>query len=181
MCRRVPVRTLLFVLPAPAACRQEMVILRKPVPGLSEGALARFVSRASRAVKLKGGVNVLVTSSPELRTLNRRFRGKDKPTDVLSFPSGFSLAKDFAGDVAISAEIASENARRLGHAPSFEIKILVLHGVLHLAGYDHEKDDGKMARKERRLRKALGLPEALIERSVKPGARAPQASGRSRP
>jgi probable rRNA maturation factor len=141
-----------------------MVILRKPVAGLTENALARFVLRASRAARLRGSVNVLVTSSRELRTLNRRFRGKDQPTDVLSFPAGFGPAKDFSGDVAISADIAAANARRLGHPASQEIKILVLHGVLHLAGYDHDKDHGKMARKEQSLRKALKLPEALIER-----------------
>jgi probable rRNA maturation factor len=143
----------------------KMVILRKSVAGLSEAALARFVLRASRAAKLRGAVHVLVTSSRELRTLNRRFRGKDQPTDVLSFPSGFGPAKDLAGDVAISAEIAAQNARRLGHPVSQEIKILVLHGVLHLAGYDHHKDRGEMARKEERLRKQLRLPSALIERS----------------
>ena len=73
-----------------------------------------------------------------------------------------------AGDVAISADIAAANARRLGHSAGEEIKILVLHGVLHLAGFDHETDDGKMARKEVRLRKALGLPAGLIERNGQP-------------
>jgi probable rRNA maturation factor len=67
--------------------------------------------------------------------------------------------------VAISAEIAAKNARRLGHAPKEEIKILALHGVLHLAGYDHERDQGEMARREEGLRKQLGLPVALIERN----------------
>ena len=142
-----------------------MVILRKPVAGLSQRTLAHFVLRASRAARLRGSVNVLVTSSRELRALNRRFRGKDQPTDVLSFPPGFGPAKDFSGDVAISADIAASNARRLGHLPSQEIKILVLHGVLHLAGYDHHKDRGRMARKEQSLRKALQLPQGLIERS----------------
>ncbi|MBZ5722629.1 MAG: rRNA maturation RNase YbeY [Acidobacteriia bacterium] len=143
-----------------------MVILRKPVAGLSETALARFVLQASRAARLRGAVNVMVTSSRELRTLNRRFRGRDQPTDVLSFPPGFGPDKEFSGDVAISAEIAAQNARRLGHTVSQEIKILVLHGVLHLAGYDHHQDQGKMARKEQRLRKALRLPVALIERNT---------------
>ena len=143
-----------------------MVILRKPVAGLTESALARFVLRAGRAAGLRGSVNVLVTSSRELRTLNRRFRSIDQPTDVLSFPPGFGSARNFSGDVAISADIAAANAHHLGHPASQEIKILVLHGVLHLAGYDHHKDHGKMARKEESLRKALKLPEALIERSA---------------
>src|ERR1700757_5099007 len=141
-----------------------MVILRKPVARLTESALDRFVARARRAAGLPGTVNVLVTTSRELRLLNRRFRGQDKPTDVLSFTPAFA-DKTFAGDLAISAEIAARNARDLGHPPATEIKILALHGVLHLAGYDHETDDGRMARREQRLRKQLGLPVALIERA----------------
>lgn len=126
--------------------------------------MSRFVTKAKRAVRLQGEVNVLVTSSRELRKLNRRFRGKNQPTDVLSFPAPSGLADVFAGDVAISAEIAAKNARLLAHSRAEEVKILALHGVLHLAGYDHESDHGEMARKERRLRKSLGLPLGLIER-----------------
>jgi probable rRNA maturation factor len=142
-----------------------MVILQRRITGLQEDALDRFVTRAKRAVRLRGSVTVLVTSSSELRRLNQRFRGKDNPTDVLSFPAPAVSVGRFAGDVAISAEIAKENARRLGHSAADEIKVLTLHGVLHLAGYDHEHDAGEMARKERRLRKQLGLPTALIERN----------------
>jgi probable rRNA maturation factor len=142
-----------------------MVLLRKPVAGLSDTALAKFVARASRASKLKGAVNVLVTGSSELRSLNRRFRAKDQPTDVLAFPPGPCFVNGLAGDIAISADIAKHNARRLGHSAAEEIKILALHGVLHLVGYDHERDDGVMARKETRLRRALGLPLGLIERN----------------
>ena len=142
-----------------------MVLLRKRVAGLSEVALARFVALARRAARLRGAVNVLVTSSRELRALNRRFRGEDKPTDVLSFPPVLGLADGFAGDVAISADIAAQNARRLGHSAAEEIKILVLHGVLHLAGYDHQRDGGEMASREQRLRRLLRLPVGLIERS----------------
>ncbi|HEX3353230.1 MAG TPA: rRNA maturation RNase YbeY [Terriglobales bacterium] len=142
-----------------------MVILRKRVAGLSDTALAKFVARAGRAIKLKGIVNVLVTSSLELRTLNRRFRGKDKPTDVLSFVPDPVIGKGLAGDIAISAEIAKQNARRLGHSAAQEVKILALHGALHLAGYDHERDQGLMARKEAALRQSLGLPVGLIERN----------------
>lgn len=143
-----------------------LVIFRKRVPGMSEVALAKFLTRACRAVGLRGTVNIAVTSSRELRALNNRFRGKDKPTDVLSFPPVLGFSHDFAGDVAISAEIAAQNARRLGHSPAEEVKILALHGVLHLAGYDHEHDRGRMARKERALRKGLGLPAGLIERNA---------------
>ncbi len=73
--------------------------------------------------------------------------------------------EEFAGDVAISVEIARENSLTLGHTTADEVKILILHGVLHLAGYDHERDSGQMARRERALRKELGLPVGLIQRS----------------
>jgi len=147
-----------------------LVILRKQVAGLTDTALAKFVSRAGRAVGLRGVVNVLVTGNRELRALNRRFRGKDKPTDVLSFaPEPFisesALINRLAGDIAISAEIAKQNARRLDHSAAQEIKVLALHGVLHLAGYDHDRDQGAMARKETALRQSLGLPVGLIERN----------------
>ena len=145
-----------------------MIIVRKNVAGLSEIALARFVTRACRAARLHGAVDVLLTSNSDLRALNSRFRGKDRPTDVLSFPPVFGLGNAFAGDVAISAEMAAHNARRLGHSPAEEVEILVLHGLLHLAGYDHERDHGEMARTEERLRRALHLPAGLIDRSSQP-------------
>jgi len=142
-----------------------MVILHKPVAGESEQSLTRFLARAKRAVGLRGAVTVLLTTSRELQTLNRRFRRKDTPTDVLSFPSAMRGPRPFAGDVAISADIAARNARRLGHSTADEVRILTLHGLLHLAGYNHESDDGQMARREQLLRKKLRLPVALIERS----------------
>jgi probable rRNA maturation factor len=155
-----------------------LVIFRRKVAGTSAQSLARFVSRARRAAGLRGQVNVLVTSSRELRALNRRFRRKDKPTDVLSFPA---LAERMAGDIAISAEIASGSARSYGHTPAEELKILVLHGVLHLAGYDHESDNGRMSRKENRLRRELGLPSALIARTTSAlSSRAPGVTARPR-
>jgi probable rRNA maturation factor len=143
-----------------------VVLIRKPVAHLNEAALTRFVARACRAARLKGKVDVVVSSNRELRSLNRRFRGKDKPTDVLSFPAVSGLMEDYAGDVAISAEIAARSAKALGHTVAQEVKILALHGVLHLAGYNHERDRGEMARKEQTLRRLLGLPVGLIERSV---------------
>jgi probable rRNA maturation factor len=147
--------------------KETLVILRKSVAGLSDTALAKFVARASRASKLSGTVNVLVTGSAELRSLNRRFRGKDQPTDVLSFPPAPEFENGLAGDIAISADIAKQNAMRLGHSTAQEIKILALHGVLHLVGYDHEIDEGTMADKETKLRRSLGLPLGLIERNMK--------------
>jgi probable rRNA maturation factor len=146
-----------------------LVILQTEVAGLSKGALERFVLRARRAMGLRGQVNVLVTSSAAVRSLNLRFRKKNKATDVLSFPSTSVLSKSgkelkLAGDVAISADIARENSVRLGHSAAQEIKILALHAIVHLAGFDHERDNGEMARKEAKLRRRLGLPAALMER-----------------
>ncbi len=150
-----------------------MVDITKPVPRLSRTTLARFVTHTRRAVKLTGQVNVLVTDDAQMRELNRKFRKKYKPTDVLSFPSLESTSPSvkknavrFAGDLAISRDIAAINAEQLGHSLAEEIKILVLHGLLHLAGYDHEQDAGEMARKEARLRRVLRLPESLTERST---------------
>jgi probable rRNA maturation factor len=150
------------------ALGKKVVILRKKIAGLSRSTLERFVLRAKRAARLRDTVNVLITSSSELRSLNRRFRGADKATDVLSFPasrSEHSTAKRVAGEVAISADIARDNAVRLGHSVADEVKILVLHGILHLAGFDHERDNGEMARKESRLRLQLKLEGGLIERA----------------
>jgi len=143
-----------------------VVIFQKRVADLTELALSRFVARARRAAGLKGLVNVLLTSSAEMKSLNRRFRGKDRATDVLSFPAEPDARKQFAGEIAISAEIAAQNARALGHSPAEEVKILVLHGVLHLRGYDHECDNGQMARREKQLRAKLHLPLGLIERAT---------------
>lgn len=149
----------------PGGQRKNLVIVRKRVGGLSEAVLAGFVSRAKGAMGLRGPVNVMITSSKELRRLNRQFRGNDRPTDVLSFPAIDGRNGGLAGDVAISADIAADNARLLGHTAAEEIKILALHGLLHLAGYDHERDHGRMAIKEARLRRALALPVGLIERN----------------
>lgn len=158
-----------------------MVILHRPVARLSKPALERFLLRARRAVKLKGTVNILVTGSSELRAMNRQFLGKNRPTDVLSFPSLDAVrrsVKPFAGDVAISAEIARENANRFRHSLADEIKILTLHGVLHLAGFDHERDNGQMARMELQLRRQLKLPQGLLQR-VEQAASAHRGRGRA--
>lgn len=144
-----------------------VVILRKKIAGLSSANLERFVLRARRALNLRGTVDVIVTSNSELRALNRRFRGKDKPTDVLSFPSleiADKAARRVLGDVAISIDIARQNAARLGHPVANELRILILHGLLHVAGWDHERDNGAMARKEKQLRIQLKLESGLIER-----------------
>lgn len=97
-----------------------------------------------------------------MRALNRQFRGKDAVTDVLSFPSD---ARGFLGDIVIASGVAARQAKDAGHSLQTEIRVLALHGLLHLLGFDHEADDGKMAGVEARLRKKAGLPEGLIERT----------------
>ena len=144
-----------------------MIVLRNSIAGVSPAGLARFAARAQRAAGLSGRVDVLLTSNGELRTLNRAFRHKDETTDVLSFPAARNGTRSpLAGEIAISTDIARANARRFGHALATELKILMLHGMLHLAGHDHETDTGEMARLEERLRRELRLPVmTLIERA----------------
>lgn len=128
--------------------------------------LEAFLGEARRASGLAGSVSALLTGDTEIRRLNREFRGKDKATDVLSFPAGDAPGRSrSAGDLAISVETASREAERLGHSLDTELRVLLLHGTLHLAGYDHEMDSGEMARKENTLRKKLGLAEGLIARA----------------
>lgn len=146
-----------------------MVLLEKKIAGLSVRSLDRFLLRARRAVGVKGRLNVLVTGNAAMRRMNSEFRGKNTPTDVLSFPAGIGASRvtpksRIAGEIAISAEIARDNAARFGHAAAEEIKLLTLHGILHLAGYDHERDNGRMARKEAKLRRQFRLPDSLTER-----------------
>ena len=119
-------------------------------------------------------MTVLLTTDAAIRKLNRQFRGKNKATDVLSFPASGVGAEGVAGDLAISVTTALGQAAEQGHSLSTEIKVLVLHGLLHLAGYDHEVDDGKMAWRELLLRAKLKLPQGLIERAHPPtrGAKA---------
>jgi probable rRNA maturation factor len=98
-----------------------------------------------------------ITNDAELQHLNAQFLGKDYPTDVLSFPS--------ENDIAISLQRARAQAKEWNHSVEDEIRILMLHGVLHLAGMDHETDAGQMKSAELRWRKKLGLPTGLIERT----------------
>jgi probable rRNA maturation factor len=127
--------------------------------------LNRFLSSAQAAVRLRGEVSVLLTTDQAIRRLNRQFRRMNKATDVLSFPAPQEATGEVAGDLAISVPTALRQAREQRHSLSVEIKVLILHGLLHLAGFDHEADDGQMARRERLLRGRLGLPLGLIERA----------------
>jgi probable rRNA maturation factor len=134
---------------------------------LSISALTRFLNRARLAVGLRGAVDVILTTDPTLRQLNKTFRGKNKPTDVLSFPAPYEFAKKHAGDLAISLDTAARQAIAYGHTLADEVKVLLLHGLLHLSGQDHETDNGEMATQEAALRRDLRLPTTLIERTTR--------------
>jgi probable rRNA maturation factor len=124
------------------------------------------------ASRITGGLSFscFVATGESLRKLNRDFRQKDESTDVLSFPASRQQGPGpgFAGDLAISIDHARAQARALGHSVEQEISVLMLHGVLHLMGMDHETDQGQMRRSETRWRKALGLPLSLTERAALP-------------
>ena len=132
--------------------------------GLSRSGLSRFLRTAQVAVGLSGEVDVLLAEDRTLRRLNREFRGLDKATDVLSFPAAAEVADDFAGDLAISLDTARRQAKTQGHTLRDEVRVLLLHGLLHLQGMDHEVDNGEMAAREATLRTRLRLPNSLIAR-----------------
>lgn len=140
--------------------------------GLSKSGLARFLNRARAAADLQGEVDVLLSDDATLRRLNKTFRGKNKPTDVLSFPAAEN-GQHVAGDLAISLETAARQATAYGHSLRDEVRILLLHGILHLSGLDHEIDSGEMATREAALRRELHLPTTLIERATQPKRRRP--------
>jgi probable rRNA maturation factor len=145
--------------------------------------LNRFLACAANALGLTGEFSVLLTGDERLRALNLQFRGKDKATDVLSFPAlPEAVNGGQGGDVAISLETALVQAAAYGHTLQMEVKILILHGLLHLAGYDHERDQGQMRRRETRLRKQFELPAGLVERTkVERSKAADRQRPRSRP
>ena len=136
--------------------------------GLSASGLARFLNRARAAVVLEGEVHVLLADDATLKRLNKTFRGKNKATDVLSFPAG--EGSGVAGDLAISLETAARQAVEFGHSLRDEVRVLLLHGTLHLAGFDHETDRGEMAAREAVLRRELRVTTSLIERVTLNGA-----------
>jgi probable rRNA maturation factor len=133
---------------------------RKPA-SLDLEALETFAGTLRTRVARGREFHCRITNDAELQQLNSQFRGKDYATDVLSFPSG---EEDPIGDIAISMGRARAQAKEFGHGVEDELRILMLHGVLHLTGLDHETDSGEMRRAEQRWRKKLGLPAGLIER-----------------
>ena len=167
--------------------------------------LARWLVRVA-PVRVRGTVSIAMVSDARIRDLNRRYRGVDLATDVLSFPansifpsrarratgsavaqdlsralqdsafsasSASSVAESFLGDIVIARGVARRQARWAGHSERTELRVLALHGLLHLLGYDHdhERDHGRMQRIERRLRRKGGLREGLIERAGSGGPR----------
>ena len=169
------------------------VRFRRVPASLRRAPIARFARTLKKEVGKGRPFDTLIAGDAELRRLNRDFRGKDYPTDVLSFPTAAERGRPlpdgrgsdgrsmlgteprpgyppgvgsgaFLGDIAISLGRARAQAREFGHAIEQEVQILMLHGVLHLVGHDHETDAGAMARAEKRWRAKLGLPNGLIER-----------------
>jgi probable rRNA maturation factor len=152
---------------------------RRPKPGLAvtltDGrgravrvpGLARWLAGLAPA-RARGEVAVAIVSDARMRSLNRDHRGRDVATDVLSFPSTggepFEGHPTHLGDIVLARGVAARQARAAGHALGVELRVLALHGLLHLLGYDHERDGGVMRRVERRLRRKGGLPAGLIER-----------------
>jgi len=139
-----------------------LVFLRTP-RALTRRPLAAYAREIRQKVAGGRGFLCLITDDRELRRLNRQFLGKNEPTDVLSFPE--PGPDGFLGEMAISVERAREEARARGHSLDEEVRVLMLHGLLHLLGMDHAADRGRMARAEKRWRGKLGLPSGLIERA----------------
>ena len=131
--------------------------------GVRAPGLAAWLAGVAPA-RARGGMTVAVVPDVRVRALNRQYRRKDVATDVLSFPSD---ERGYLGDVVIAAGVARRQARAARHPLQTELRLLALHGLLHLLGYDHERDNGRMARVERRLRRSGGLVEGLIERTTR--------------
>lgn len=143
-----------------------------------DGGLARWLESVAPA-GARGEVAIALAGDARVRTLNRTYRHKDGPTDVLSFPadgppastrpSGAPARPVMLGDIVIATGVATRQARAAGHSPQTELRVLALHGLLHLLGYDHHDpaDRNRMARAEARLRRKGGLPAGLIERAAR--------------
>jgi probable rRNA maturation factor len=135
------------------------------------GGLDRWLA-AVAPVRARGELAIALVTDAHIRQLNRRYRRADAPTDVLSFPAApgpAPQAHSSLGDIVIATGAAKRQAREAGHAYGTELRVLALHGLLHLLGYDHEdpEDAGRMRRAEVRLRRKGRLKLGLIERSVR--------------
>jgi probable rRNA maturation factor len=141
---------------------------------VADGGLARWLAQLAPG-RARGEVAIALVSDQHIRKLNRQYRGKDYATDVLAFASDFRLKAEathlsFLGDLVIATGVARRQAREAGHSYRTELRVLALHGFLHLLGYDHDDPDdrGRMARAEARLRRRGGLREGLIARTHGP-------------
>ena len=159
--------------------------------GVAAPGVSRWLARIAPS-RARGTVSVALVSDARIRALNREYRRIDRATDVLSFPaisqssppqrtrstrrdkptrgltsvsSVPSVVESFLGEIVIARGVARRQARVAGHSELAELRLLALHGLLHLLGYDHERDDGRMRLVERRLRRRGGLREGLIERA----------------
>jgi len=130
-----------------------VLVNRQRTRAVRPARLRRVLRAAARDLGVSGELALVLAGDRALRALNARYRGKDKPTDVLSFPGPGGA--EGLGDVIISLPTAARNARALGRTLPQELDVLALHGFLHVLGYDHETDDGTMDRLERRLRRKL--------------------------
>lgn len=157
--------------------RLDVAVTGTRIPSAARGLAAWLVGAAPRTAR--GAVGVALVSDRRMRTLNASFRDVDKATDVLSFPAqsdddvghepGPKLIENKQlGDIAIALGVAARQAREHRHSLRTELRILALHGMLHLLGYDHERDGGEMRRIEERLRRRAGLPVGLITRVPRP-------------
>ncbi|WP_031499095.1 rRNA maturation RNase YbeY [Bryobacter aggregatus] len=144
--------------------KRATILFRKPLPKEEKASLRAFAQSLVTEVLEDRNFTCLITGDKQLQELNRDFLQHDYPTDVLSFPSG---DPEDLGELAISLDRATAQAAEHQHTTLEELKVLMLHGVLHLSGLDHETDKGQMRRIETKWRKSLGLPGGLIERSRK--------------
>lgn len=167
-----------------AASRESLMIYEHAPRSLRRRELNAFAETVCEIVAGGRRFCCLLTSDEALRRMNLQFRAIDAPTDVLSFP--LSSPGGALGDIAISVDRAREQAAAYGHDLMSELRVLLLHGVLHLLGHDHSSDGGKMRRLEARWRRQLRLPAGVIERVTrqKPArqrnSRAPAAGGGQR-
>lgn len=151
-------------MPDPATPRLQVRVTDGRGRPLAAAGLGRWLASAAPA-RARGEVTIALLTDAAMRKLNARYRHADYATDVLSFPAD---ARGVLGDIAIARGVAAKQARRLGHSERVELRVLALHGLLHLLGYDHETDRGEMARAEDRLRRKAGLPAGLIGRAHGP-------------
>jgi probable rRNA maturation factor len=157
----------------------QVVLVNRVTGERAAAGLGRWLARIAPA-RARGTLAVALLSDARVRALNRRYRGIDRVTDVLSFAPGPPArraerghrrgrlpvpADVWLGDIVIAAGAARRQAAAAGHSLSAEFRLLALHGLLHLLGYDHARDGGRMARVERRLRRRGGLPQGLMERT----------------